>query len=127
MWSCRVLISTSLLVFSYPMCLIDLTGANPTGSIPIPLQNFAHNDTFQLCAIFLSLLLIGCDSNTFVQCMINQQTKSLVKSCQKIKQRIHVLWSYTLFYTNQYDQHPFCVSDYKTTSGNSLSLKQTLT
>ena len=146
MWSCQVLISTSLLVFSCPMCLIDLTGANPTSSVPIPLQNFAKSDTSQLCAIFLSLLLIGCDSNTFVQCMINQQTKSVVKACQKIKQRIqgningmkmwtgmviliaHLLRSYILFYTtNQYNQHPFCVSDYKRTWGNSLPPKQTLT
>ena len=37
LWSCRVLISVSLVVFLYPMCLTDLKGANHTGAITVPL------------------------------------------------------------------------------------------
>ena len=38
--SCRVLISISLVVFFYPICLTDLQGANHTGSITIPLRRW---------------------------------------------------------------------------------------
>ena len=38
LWSCQVLVSVSLVVFSYPMCLTDLKGANHTGSITVPLR-----------------------------------------------------------------------------------------
>ena len=40
MCSCRVLISISLVVFFYPICLTDLQGANHTGSITVPLQRW---------------------------------------------------------------------------------------
>ena len=33
-----MLVSVSLVVFSYPMCLTDLKGANHTGSITVPLR-----------------------------------------------------------------------------------------
>ena len=73
--SCRVLFSMSLVVFSYPMCFVDLEGANHTGSITVLLRRrpAAIPPNFkQLSGTYFET---GCDSNALIRCRINWQTK----------------------------------------------------
>ena len=74
-----MIIAVSLVVFSEPACFIDLTGANPTSSVPVDTDDWnstemACCDAAEFRAVFEYLFPHGCNVNVFIRCRINPFT-----------------------------------------------------
>ena len=67
--------SISLAAFLYPLYSTDLTGANPTSLVTVPLQRGPADRQPTFMQLSSTYFCLAVTLNVFIQCRLNQYTK----------------------------------------------------